>query len=216
MGKPTKKKKVSMAERQAKVCELYLQGRYQHEIALILNVSTKTVSRDLKEAEERWLTEAATSVEQRRATEVAKLNDLERTYHRAWLRSLRIKEECIESQTEKVAGVETKSEKRRARSEGNPAFLAGRERCIMHRCKLLGLDREVSGEGMSGGGGITVLMGVDADMILGRKKDPLAVGQAGSEGQVGDEGAGAGEQLEQSPGREMDCPAVDNREGEGS
>lgn len=179
-----KSKAVRTAERRYRICELYLEGRYMHEIARIVGVSQKTVERDIRAQEQQWLTEAASEFEEARAKELAKINRLERTYAKAWRRSLRAKRERMESRTTKGrdGSEELKRELRRKKSEGNPTFLAGIQWCIAQRCKLLGLDRtDANGAGGAGGngGGISVLIGVDAAMILGVKKDPRVVEAVG-------------------------------------
>ncbi len=75
----------------------------------------------------------------KKAEELAKIDALERTYWKAWRRSCKDRE--VQT-AEKVTGdtARSKAATRREGQSGNPAFLAGVERCIDRRCKLLGLD----------------------------------------------------------------------------
>lgn len=165
-------KKLEVIHRQHRVCELYLQGKYQHEIAKELGVSIKTVTRDLKAVEAIWLASAVTNFDKMRAEELARINLLERTYYRAWKRSLRSKEDSVSGRTTTGRGDEvkeaTKAEIRRRQGEGNPAFLAGVERCSKARREMFGLDRATGGANV----GVMVLNAVDMEVMSGRRPHP--------------------------------------------
>jgi hypothetical protein len=66
---------------------------------------------------------ASAAVAKQRAKELARLDNLERTYWEAYERS------CQRS--------ETASEKQQR--DGNPRFLEGIQRCVALRCQILGL-----------------------------------------------------------------------------
>lgn len=162
-------KALALQQRRYRVCELYMQGRYQHEIARALGVSVKTVSRDLEHVERIWLAAAVTNFDKMRADELARINHLERTYWRAWRRSLESREESSSSKTTAADGETTaKAEIKRRRGEGNPAFLAGVQWCVERRCKLFGLDRP----GGATTSGVIVINGVDMKVALGREPHP--------------------------------------------
>lgn len=162
-------KALALLQRRSRVCELYMQGRYQHEIARTMGVSVKTVSRDLEHVEKIWLAAAVTNFDKMRADELARINHLERTYWRAWRRSLAVREESSSSKTTDADGeATTKAEIKRRRGEGNPAFLAGVQWCVERRCKLFGLDRP----GGTGASGVVVINGVDMRVALGQEPHP--------------------------------------------
>jgi hypothetical protein len=80
----------------------------------MVGVSQQQISDDLAEVKRRWRESADSALDERRAFELAKLDNLERVAWEAW-------------------------EASKADSPGNPRFLAEVKRCIMARVKLLGL-----------------------------------------------------------------------------
>jgi len=111
----------------------------QAVIAAALNVDQKTISNDLKVLIGRWQKSALMDVDAAKSEELARINRLELEYWNAWEASKRDKESTV---AEKVTGADTRTKavKRAEGQVGNPSFLAGIERCIERRCKLLGLD----------------------------------------------------------------------------
>lgn len=99
---------------------LYCQGLSQAEIGERLGVSQRTISKDLREIQRRWQAACVEAISQGKARELARIDELERTYWAAWFDS-----------------------KRAATRDGNPAYLQGVLACIEKRCKLLGLDAPV-------------------------------------------------------------------------
>src|SRR5262249_55574586 len=124
------------------VAALYLHGLTQHEIAHRLNVSRQQIAYDLKRLQRRWQESALADFQAKKAAELAKVDELERTYWEAWERSCQIREvttteltQASESPTEdsrRKAGV------RKEPRDGNAEFLRGVERCIELRCKITG------------------------------------------------------------------------------
>lgn len=132
-----------------RIAELYLQGKTQAEIAIVLAsereyaVTRQTIARDLRTVQERWQASATEKLSAARARELAKIDRLERTYWEAWERSCQARtissaEECIGA-----GGLGRGMQRKGIRREeqgGNPAYLAGVLQCIERRCRLLGLD----------------------------------------------------------------------------
>lgn len=123
------------------VAEQYLRGVPQATIAAALGIDQSTVSRDLKALQEQWAAHATALLDTHKAAELARIDGLERTYWEAWAASKTYKRETQAG----ARGPDGKAQPTRASvtSEarpGNPAFLAGVERCIALRCKLLGLN----------------------------------------------------------------------------
>jgi hypothetical protein len=122
------------------LAERYLHGESQCSIAVALHVSPATICRDLRCLQKRWQHQANIDFDKKRAEQLAKIDELERTYWFGWNNSLK-REITI---TEKREGSNDESESRalirRESRDGNPSFLEGVFRCIERRCKLLGLD----------------------------------------------------------------------------
>jgi predicted transcriptional regulator len=105
----------------ADIARLYCQGMRQVDIAEILGITQQQVSYDLKRIQKRWQTECIEAISQGKARELARIDELERTYWSAWFESQR-------------------------QRKSNPAFLQGVMTCIDKRCKLLGLDAPIKTE----------------------------------------------------------------------
>src|SRR6516165_2394318 len=124
------------------VVALYLHGQSQHEIAQRLNVSRQQIGYDLKLLQRRWQESALADFNAKKAAELAKVDELERTYWEAWQRSCQGREVTTQEKTQAGEG-QTEDTRRKAgvRKEprdGNPEFLRGVERCIELRCKITG------------------------------------------------------------------------------
>ena len=103
------------------MARLYCQGMRQIDIAEMLGISQSQVSYDLKRIQKRWQTECIEAISQGKARELARIDELERTYWGAWFNSTKARKD-------------------------NPAFLQGVMTCIDKRCKLLGLDAPIKTE----------------------------------------------------------------------
>jgi len=128
-----------LARDRKRIAELYLQGKYQHEIAEELKMSQATVSSDLRKMQAEWLQSALVNIDEVKAKELAKIDQLERTYWEAWQKSC----EDAETTTATMQGDKTSSQLRKEKSMGDPRFLAGVERCIEKRCRIMGIDAPI-------------------------------------------------------------------------
>jgi hypothetical protein len=99
-----------------RVAEMYLRGLTQAAIAEKENTTQATISRDLAAIKKAWQQSAIRHFDEDVNKELDRIDLLERTYWEGWQRS------CREGR------------------DGNPSWLAGVERCVERRCKLLGLD----------------------------------------------------------------------------
>lgn len=161
--KRSKKQREYDLERTA---EYYLQGWTQRRIADKLGVSQAQVSLDLKKMQKRWQESALVNFDEARAKELARIDELERTYWAEWHRS---REARTISRTRRSArdlpgkgkeeGEDEGQTIRSAESSeiieerlGDPRYLQGVQWCIQERIKLLGLyaptktQTEVSGK----------------------------------------------------------------------
>lgn len=66
---------------------MYLRGEYQSEIAKHFGVNQSTISRDIAALRDEWLQSALVDINEAKAKELAKVDQLEREYWDAWQRS---------------------------------------------------------------------------------------------------------------------------------
>jgi len=147
-----RRKTAQVARDRRAIAERYLKGMLQVDIAEEVGVSQSTVSRDLLALHKGWLEDASRTFAEAKAKELAKIDELEREYWRAWRASC----EDAETVTEKGrggAGRVTSGEKtvQRKGQSGNAAFLTGIQWCIDRRCKILGVDAPVKTAAKVGG-----------------------------------------------------------------
>jgi hypothetical protein len=121
---------------------LYLRGLTQHEIAERLNVTRQQVGYDLKVLLRRWQESALADFNAKKAAELAKVDELERTYWEAWQRSCQAREVTTQEKTQAGEGAADEPRRkvgvRKEERDGNPEFLKGVERCVEMRCKIIG------------------------------------------------------------------------------
>jgi hypothetical protein len=121
---------------------LYLRGLTQHEIAQRLNVSRRQISYDLKVLLRRWQESALADFNAKKAAELARVDELERTYWEAWERSCQAREVTTQERIQDGDGqgdeARRKAGVRKEQRDGNPEFLRGVERCVELRCKITG------------------------------------------------------------------------------
>src|SRR5581483_4024403 len=92
MSYPPPAKALAILERRKAVAERYLRGETQWEIARTLGVSQGQVSRDLKAIRQEWLNSSVCNFNELKAREIAKVDELERTYWAAWEESKKTRE----------------------------------------------------------------------------------------------------------------------------
>jgi hypothetical protein len=121
---------------------LYLRGLTQAEIAQQLNVSRQQIGYDLKALQRRWQDSSLADFNAKKAAELAKMDELERTYWEAWERSCQAREITTQERTQggksPAPDSRLKAGVRKEPRDGNPEFLRGVERCIEMRCKIIG------------------------------------------------------------------------------
>lgn len=148
---PSSQHEARAAERRQHVAKLYLQGKYQAEIARQLGVSQQQISKDLRMLHRQWRASAIRDFDARQEQELAKIDLLERTAWEAWECSLHPRELTLTEQTEggdvpdEHGKVHPKSPVRRAsvrreNQAGDPRFLERIDKCIERRCAILGLE----------------------------------------------------------------------------
>jgi transcriptional regulator with XRE-family HTH domain len=135
MPGPTRTTDQILSHRQT-IAERYLRGDYQADIAQDLGISQQQVSYDLKAIRAQWIAATIRDFDAAKAQELAKIDQVEAEYWKAWARSQEDKE--ISYSETGVKG--SKSGSRSEGQAGNPAFLDGVLKCITKRCEILGLD----------------------------------------------------------------------------
>jgi hypothetical protein len=137
----------------------YLQGKSQQWIADELarnreyEITRQSISNDLKEIQKRWQANTLIPLDQHKVKELARIDLLEQTYWSAWEKSLETAKttstkvkDLPASSKDKPGSKQYEASTRNEERDGNPSFLAGVERCITLRCKLLGLEAPVKSE----------------------------------------------------------------------
>ena len=133
-----KRNAAQIAHDRREIARLYLREHLiQAEIGARLGMTQEMVSYDLRALGREWIAAGLMDLTEHKASELARINELERTYWAAWEQSLGMKEISTTGQT---SGGVAHAQIRKETREGNPAFLAGVQWCIDRRCKLLGLD----------------------------------------------------------------------------
>jgi len=131
--------RITVEQRRQQVAVMYLHGQFQSTIARELGISQQSVSVDLKRLRKEWLASAVRDFDEAKSVELAKIDELERTYWTGWENSLKQREITVSKRrTGKTPGDEASV--RRETPMGDARFLDGVLRCITLRCDLLGFS----------------------------------------------------------------------------
>jgi len=145
-----------------RIAEMYLRGELQADIAVELKLSQSTISNDLADLREEWKKAALMDFNDRKAQELAKVDNLEIEYWSAWKRSQQdaeietVKRKGTLSKLDGVSTIPIEGTKRTEGQSGDPRFLQGIQWCINKRCEILGLDAPKKLEGTAAGGAFKV------------------------------------------------------------
>lgn len=139
----TKFSRAEQAWLMKEIAERYFKGAYQSEIAKQLSeekpdksITQQLVSYYLKKLHGIWVEEATVKIDELKARELKKIDNLERTYWSAWERSLK-PQKLKESEKE---GDKVTASVKEYDSLGDHKFLDGVQWCIKQRREILGLD----------------------------------------------------------------------------
>ena len=80
----TKRTRLQIEDHRREIASLYLQGKPQRAIGERLSMTCQMVGYDLKAIQRRWREDTARDLDADRARELAKVDELERTYWAAW------------------------------------------------------------------------------------------------------------------------------------
>jgi len=146
MGIDLTNEKFQMEERLVIVASEYLQGKSQTQIAEQVGVTQQQVSNYLKKIRQEWLDSRSNDLDELRAMELAKIDELERVHWVGYHRSLQT--QTKRSRTElssQVNGTRTpimnKLNVVEEQGKAELGHLKGIEWCISQRIILLGLDQ---------------------------------------------------------------------------
>src|SRR5262245_11776437 len=121
------------------VARLYLGGWTPAEIGQQLGLSRQQIGYDLEAVRQEWLRSSLVDFNAKKTEELAKIDRLEREYWAAWEASKKERQTSITEQTTDAEGERLKAGIRKVEQTGDPRYLAGVERCIEQRAKILGL-----------------------------------------------------------------------------
>lgn len=144
-------------ERRARVADLYREGYHQYEIARAVGVSEPQITSDLKAIRAQWLESSVRNFDEAKSEELAKIDQLERTYWQAWHKSAKdytkqsVKTKNNIAQGGKLIPVTNEEERKEIITFGDPRFLSGVMDCIKKRCEILGLNAPTKADLTSGG-----------------------------------------------------------------
>ena len=150
MAAPKTRTKAERETHLGKVTDFYCQGVRQCDIAVKLGVDPSQIAYDLRILMGRWQKASTAKIDQWKATELERINNLEREYWDAWQASI---ESGVKVSKERKVGNEVVTVKQEVtKASGDPRFLSGVQWCIERRCKLLGLDEPDKHEHGGAGG----------------------------------------------------------------
>jgi hypothetical protein len=162
----------------AEVARLYLKRWTQAEIAAKLGLSRQQIGYDLEGVRQEWLQSSLMDFNARKAEELARIDQLEREYLDAWEASKKEKETTTSEQSTGGDGEKVKAAIRKIEQTGDPRYLAGVERCIERRCKIVGMDAPVESR-LTGAGGGPIQAQVTI-YIPENGRDEVAIGTIGN------------------------------------
>lgn len=145
----TKRTEFQAERDRLEIARMYLRGLPQQEITDYLNkeyysadpLSRQQISYDIRLIIERWVKASINHIDQRKAIELAKIDQLEITYWDAWERSQQpLKSKVIEGRGTTEEGKTVKQTVKTEERVGDPRFLDGVMKCIERRCAILGID----------------------------------------------------------------------------
>lgn len=138
----TKRTPIQIQEDRTKIARWYLQGRTQAQIAVDLGVSSSQVFYDLKAIQKEWREQRFSDIDQIKADQLAKIDEVERVAWEAFKRSqedrvISIAEMKTDAANPKDA--KSKTSMKKEGQAGDPRFLERISWAIEQRLKLFGL-----------------------------------------------------------------------------
>jgi hypothetical protein len=176
--------KLAVTQRRQEVSSMYLRGEPQWKIAHHFGVHPGQISRDLRAIQKQWQEAALFDLDQVKARQLAKLDEVE---HKAWLAWDR---SCKDAEIMEVTGTnhggKSKPEKVKKTTKGQAGdsrFLAIIQECCKRRCQILGLDAPKQQEHQGAGGG-PIRLNLSDEELTERVRYRLAFDDAKRNGTV--------------------------------
>jgi hypothetical protein len=137
-------KATKASERRPQVAAMYLEGKYQTDIATHFGVNQSTISRDLEAMRQQWQEQALLHFDEIKARELARIDRLEREYWQAWERSQENEETVKQVGTIQDGKLKNgRAEKTTRGQVGDATHLRGVQWCIEQRLKIFGVYEAV-------------------------------------------------------------------------
>jgi hypothetical protein len=130
---------------QQRIAHYLARGLEQYQIRPLIEQEfavTRTkmmISRDVQEIRARWWTALQRDLDQWIVEKLAELRALKQEYWQAWFESKGTQQSTLRSQGQSGDQGVMQAQVREEFSPGNPAYLAGVQRCLEEECRLLGL-----------------------------------------------------------------------------
>lgn len=159
---PRRNKNFAVRDRRVAVAHLYATGWPQHKIAKKLGVTQQQISLDIKAIRAEWQRTMAEEYDRLKAEQLAKIDAAEAEAWRGWRRSQRDSKKVTEKRSKRNGGVRAVITVREENRAGDPRFLLVVLACIVHRCRLFGLDAPKS-QGLGGVEGYSLPQDDDLD-----------------------------------------------------
>lgn len=127
----------SIDQRREKVSIMYLQGKSQWAISLVLDVTRQTITNDIQAMRVMWRDSALMNLDERQHQELAKIDRIEAVAWEEYERSKGVIKTRTKSRTRGTDTNETKKTLKTEERLGDPKYLDIAMKCIADRCKLL-------------------------------------------------------------------------------
>lgn len=139
-GKGGHEPRARIALREARVLELGLEGRTQHQIAEALEISQPAVSKIARRVEERLLADLAYKVERHRARQTLRLEHIYGQAIQAWQDSKQEGVRRRQRKTDREGSSSTVAELISENSHGDPRYLDEARKALTDLRKVWGVD----------------------------------------------------------------------------
>lgn len=143
-------RRLNAAKRRERVAELVAQRMPPHEIVVRLGIPLWQVRSDIQVVEQIWLKQTKDSLDIDKARQLARIDELEAQYRKAYIKSCQPKKRKRTLKKTRMVKVNDagerievsdggeKSTEIESKGAGDPRFLQGIEWCIMERNKIQG------------------------------------------------------------------------------
>lgn len=132
----SRNRRLEIAQRRAKVADLYIKGWTQANIAIECGASQPTICDDLAKIRDEWRKSAIRDFDVLRERELQRIDRVEREAWAAWERS----QQPVQSAVVTGEDIAKRTKKSVQQKYGDPRFLDIVHKCIIQRRAMLALD----------------------------------------------------------------------------